>query len=116
MSEKNMEEENPNWGKTVEEYKGLLATLLNCGINDVDIILDIDADIVCEAKEGLDAEGLELNFPTLYYECASIALAREGIKGEIDSNYRCGCISIAAGHRKEVKALEELGFSVEVSE
>ena len=110
------EEEGGTALYNTEECKALLATLLNCGINDVDVILKIAADIVCEAKEGLDAEGLELNFPTLYYECASIALAREGIKGEIDSNYICSSISIAAGHSKEAEALEELGFSVEVSE
>ena len=101
---------------TKEKYRELISTLLECGINDVDIITDIDADIVSEARKSLEVEEINIFFPSLYRECAEIALAQEEIEGEIDSNYGCSSIFIAKRFYKKAETLEKLGFSIGVSE
>ena len=96
-----------------DKYRRLISTLLSCGLNDIDVIEDICDDIISEAIETLNTEEINVTFPSLYRECAEIALALEGIRGEIDSNYGCACISILKGYDKEAVALVNLGFSID---
>ena len=87
--------------------------LLNCGSMDIDKLC-IDTDILEEAVEELKAEGIELNFPNLYYECARIALRRVGLTeedAEIDCNYVCAAIYLFE-HKDKAEELERMGFTV----
>ena len=91
-----------------------LEILLDCGSMDIDVLTDIDTDIIEEAVEELKNEGMQLNFPNLYYECARIALHRVGLTeedAEIDCNYACAAIYLK-GHKNKASKLEGMGFTV----
>ena len=91
-----------------------LEILLDCGSMDIDVLTDIDTDIIEEAVEELKNEGMQLNFPNLYYECARIALHRVGLTeedAEIDCNYACAAIYLK-GHEDKAEELEAMGFDV----
>jgi len=91
-----------------------LEILLDCGSMDIDVLTDIDTDIIEEAVEELKNEGMQLNFPNLYYECARIALHRVGLTeddAEIDCNYMCAAIYLE-GHKNKASKLEGMGFTV----
>ena len=91
-----------------------LEILLDCGSMDIDVLTDIDTDIIEEAVEELKNEGMQLNFPNLYYECARIALHRVGLTeddAEIDCNYVCAAIYLK-GHEDKAEELEAMGFDV----
>jgi len=88
--------------------------LLDCGGMDVDVLSDIDTEIIEEAVEELKSEGVQLDFPNLYYECARIALRRVGLTeedAEIDCNYVCAAIYLE-GHKNKADKLEGMGFTV----
>ena len=74
----------------------IVEAILECGERDVEVISDIDSSIVVEAiKKRIKEEGIELNFPALYYESAKIGLEKVGINEEeatIDANYACAAI------------------------
>jgi len=91
-----------------------LEILLDCGSMDIDVLTDIDTDIIEEAVEELKNEGVQLNFPNLYYECARIALHRVGLTeddAEIDCNYACAAIYLKR-HEDKADKLEGMGFTV----
>lgn len=91
----------------------ILEILLDCGSMDISNLY-IDTDILEEAVEELKAEGIELNFPNLYYECVRIALHRVGLTeddAEIDCNYVCAAIYLE-GHKNKADKLEGMGFTV----
>jgi len=93
----------------------LSCILLDCGERDIDVLTDIDEDILEEAVKELKDEGIPLNFPNLYYECARIALYRVGLvedNAEIDCNYVCAAIYLHGGHEDKAEELEKLGFTV----
>jgi len=92
----------------------ILEILLDCGSMDTSVLVDIDSDIIEEAVRELKDEGIELNFPNLYYECARIALNRVGLTeddAEIDCNYVCAAIYLE-GHKNKAEKLEGMGFTV----
>ncbi|RLG34526.1 hypothetical protein DRN97_02335 [Methanosarcinales archaeon] len=91
----------------------ILEILLDCGSMDTSVLMDIDSDIIEEAVRELKDEGIELNFPNLYYECARIALHRVGLTeddAEIDCNYACAAIYLCG--KDKAKELERTGFTV----
>lgn len=91
----------------------IVEILLDCGSMDIGNLY-IDTDILEEAVEELKAEGIELNFPNLYYECARIALRRVGLTeedAEIDCNYACAAIYLQE-HEDKANKLEAMGFTV----
>jgi len=92
----------------------ILEILLDCGSMDISVLVGIDSDIIEEAVRELKDEGIELNFPNLYYECARIALNRVGLTeddAEIDPNYACAAIYLE-GHKDKAEKLEGMGFAV----
>lgn len=89
--------------------------LLNCGDRDTDVLEEIDEEILEEAVKEIKDEGLELNFPNLYFECARIALDKAEIleeQAEIDCNYMCAHISLSKVSEKKAEELEKLGFTI----
>ena len=83
-----------------------------------DSIIIVEAPVeeakVEEAVEELKNEGMQLNFPNLYYECARIALHRVGLTeddAEIDCNYVCAAIYLE-GHKDKAEKIEGMGFTV----
>lgn len=92
----------------------IAAILLDCGERDIDVLTDIDSEIIEEAVKVLKDEGIPLNFPNLYYECAKIALEKCGLTvddAEIDCNYICAAIYLR-GHEDKAEELRKLGFTV----
>ena len=78
------------------------------------MLSDIDLEIIEEAVEELKSEGVQLNFPNLYYECARIALHRIGLTeedAEIDCNYVCAAIYLK-GYEDKAEELERMRFTV----
>jgi len=93
----------------------LSCILLDCGERDINVLTDIDEDILEEAVKELKDEGIPLNFPNLYYECAKTALEKCGLTvddAEIDCNYICAAIYLRGGHEDKAEELEKLGFIV----
>ena len=100
--------------KRYEVCKELLSELLDCGTEDVEVLLDINRDILLEATERLRDSGVEINFQTLYVEAVHIACEREGLDPyrdvSIDANYSVA--RVYAGNKRNAEKLEKYGFVV----
>ena len=91
----------------------ILEILLDCSSMDTSKFY-IDTEILEEAVRELKDEGIPLDFQTLYYECARIALHRVGLTeedAEIDCNYACAAIYLK-GHEDKADELDAMGFDV----
>lgn len=97
--------------KTKEDkLERLLCNVLDCEELGISILSNIEERIVIEARENLIDEDIPIEFPSLFYECAEIALHELHAISEIDSNYLSARVYLKNERKREL--FEKLGFSV----